>query len=182
MPAPLCDTVEDVQRVIDELYDKAGLSGQGSQSSTFDAQGFMPGDYKWTASTLAQPGWLDCDGVTYNVSQYPSLAKALGATGTTFVVPEVRGRTLVAAGTGPGLTARVLGTPGGSEPSNMPSHNHAGINKSFAGQYSGGAGNYTPIIDGNDPAGSAIPWQTGFAGGGADNMMPFIGARLLIKT
>lgn len=39
-------------------------------------------------------GWLLCDGSTYNKTDYPELATALGAEGDTFAVPDFRGRTM----------------------------------------------------------------------------------------
>ena len=61
------------------------------------------------AGATAPAGWLLCDGVT-STSGYTVLAAMVGAT-----TPDLRGRTLIGAGTGTGLTARALGTIGGSE-------------------------------------------------------------------
>lgn len=53
----------------------------------------------------------------------------LPASGSTFCVPDLRGRAAIGAGTGSGLTARTLGTAGGAEnhqlvTSEIPAHNH----------------------------------------------------------
>lgn len=45
-------------------------------------------------SEFAPAGWLYCDGRSYNSADYPELAAALGATGATFTVPDLRGRFL----------------------------------------------------------------------------------------
>ena len=54
----------------------------------------------------------------------------LPASGTTFCVPDLRGRGPIGAGAGTGLTARALGTTGGAEThtlqtTEIPAHNHA---------------------------------------------------------
>jgi microcystin-dependent protein len=50
------------------------------------------------AKLAAPAGWLFCDGATYDIAQYPDLGAALGTTyggtaGSTFSVPDLRGRT-----------------------------------------------------------------------------------------
>lgn len=47
--------------------------------------------------TTAPKGFLLCDGTTYQTSQYPKLASVLGATGDTFIVPNLVGRFLEGA-------------------------------------------------------------------------------------
>src|SRR5690606_28135610 len=53
--------------------------------------------------------WLECDGSAVSRSTYSSLFAAIGTTWgvgdgeTTFNVPDLRGRTLIGAGTGSGL-------------------------------------------------------------------------------
>ena len=60
-------------------------------------------------------GWLLCDGSSLLRTDYARLFTAIGTTwgsadGTHFNVPDYRGRTLIGAGTGSGLTARTIGT------------------------------------------------------------------------
>lgn len=45
----------------------------------------------------APKGFLLCNGATYPTSQYPKLASVLGATGSTFQVPDLRNRTVMGA-------------------------------------------------------------------------------------
>lgn len=51
----------------------------------------------WVAALAVEP-YLRCDGAVYNVSDYPNVAKALGADmATTFNVPDLRKRFRVPA-------------------------------------------------------------------------------------
>src|SRR5216110_2514157 len=79
-------------------------------------------------------GWAFCDGQLMPISQNTALFSLLGTTyggngKTTFALPDLRGRSPVAAGQGPRLTNVALGEAGGTEnvtllSSNMPMHNH----------------------------------------------------------
>lgn len=67
------------------------------------------------AGTAAPTGFLPCDGSAVSRSTYSALFAALSTTwgagdgSTTFNVPDLRGRAVIGAGTGGGLTARTLG-------------------------------------------------------------------------
>ncbi|MFK8161573.1 MAG: phage tail protein [Lewinella sp.] len=84
---------------------------------------------------FAPRGWAKCDGQLLAISQNQALFSLLGTTyggdgRTTFALPDLRGRTMLHEGTGPGLTTRRLGQRGGSETNTLnvtqlPSHNHA---------------------------------------------------------
>lgn len=80
------------------------------------------------------PGYLPCDGAQYDREAYPELAAVIGIefldTETTFRVPDLRGRTLIGAGEGIGLTVRPANSQGGEETNvlgwaAMPVHNHS---------------------------------------------------------
>jgi microcystin-dependent protein len=63
---------------------------------------------------------LPCDGASYLRSAYPQLFAILGVLwgsvdSAHFNVPDLRGRTLIAAGTGPGLSPRTITDSGGEE-------------------------------------------------------------------
>lgn len=85
-------------------------------------------------ATFALPtGVLLCDGATYLDSDWPLLAAiidpALKPDATHFVTPDLRGRTVVGAGTGTGLTPRATGDSFGEEAhqlttSELASHTH----------------------------------------------------------
>lgn len=79
--------------------------------------------WPWSA---APTGALTFDGATYPSSRYPALAQIVNPGGATFTLPDWRGRTLIGAGTGAGLSNRVLGSTYGSEDlkSHAHSHNH----------------------------------------------------------
>jgi microcystin-dependent protein len=83
-------------------------------------------------------GWAFCNGQILQISQYSALFSLLGTTfggngQTTFGLPDLRGRVIVGAGSGPGLTPVAYGEMGGVESvtlltSNMPMHNHQIVN------------------------------------------------------
>lgn len=86
-------------------------------------------------------GWLQCNGSEVAIAAYPKLSQALGTSWGTltngagvagvthFRLPDLRGRSLIGAGTGPGLTSREIGQTVGAEThvltaAQMPSHTH----------------------------------------------------------
>jgi microcystin-dependent protein len=84
---------------------------------------------------FAPRGWASCDGQLIAINQNTALFSLLGTTyggdgRTTFALPDLRGRTMLSAGNGLGLSDRRLGSQGGSENNTLtvnqlPSHNHA---------------------------------------------------------
>ena len=111
------------------FYTSAGVAKTGE----YLGSEFPIGTITQTAATAAGTGWLFCDGSSLVRATYPELFTAIGVTygstsGTTFTLPDLRGRVPVGAGTGSGLTARVLGVPGGVEttPNVVASHSHTG--------------------------------------------------------
>lgn len=126
---------------------------------------------------------LACDGASYDRVDYPALYAALDDAflldADTFIVPDLRGRTVIGTGTGSGLSARSMGDSAGAEritlsTDEIPSHSHG---ESIA---------VPTLINGGleAPASSATPGSgtTGSAGGGAshDNMMPYFALRYAI--
>lgn len=79
-------------------------------------------------------GWAFCDGQLIAISQNSALFSILGTTyggdgRTTFGLPDLRGRTPIQQGSGPGLSTYRLGQKGGSEnvtltANQTPSHTH----------------------------------------------------------
>ena len=79
-------------------------------------------------------GVLPCDGSTYARADYPVLYSRLRSEfiidGDNFKTPDIRGRVVVGAGAGVGLTARSFGDAGGEEAhqltiGELPAHDHS---------------------------------------------------------
>ncbi|WP_034062638.1 phage tail protein [Lacinutrix jangbogonensis] len=93
------------------------------------------GQISMFGGNFAPRAWALCDGQLLSISQYSALFSILGTTyggdgRTTFALPDLRGRTPIHAGTGPGLSNRRIGQRGGTESNilnvtQMPSHSHA---------------------------------------------------------
>jgi len=92
------------------------------------------GTVSFFAGNFAPRGWAFCDGQLLPIAQNTALFSILGTTyggdgRTTFGIPDMRGRSWVHDGQGPGLTPVRLGERGGSETvilvtANMPAHTH----------------------------------------------------------
>ena len=86
--------------------------------------------------SFAPRGWMPCDGRQIPISQYTAVFSLLGTTyggngQTTFALPNLGGSALVSQGSGPGLSAYVLGEVTGTPTvtllsTQMPAHTHAG--------------------------------------------------------
>lgn len=83
---------------------------------------------------FAPRNWAFCQGQLMAISSNQALFSLLGTTyggdgRTTFALPDLRGRTPLSAGTGPGLSTRKLGQRGGTQTETLtinqiPSHTH----------------------------------------------------------
>lgn len=81
-------------------------------------------------------GYAQCDGQLLPISQNSALFSILGTTyggdgQTTFGLPDLRGRSAIHVGQGPGLSLYTLGEQGGQETetlnaNQMPAHSHSG--------------------------------------------------------
>lgn len=86
------------------------------------------------AGNFAPRSWALCQGQLLPINQNQALFSILGTTfggdgRTTFGLPDMRGRTAIHAGNGPGLTNRRLGSKGGAETetlntTHLPDHHH----------------------------------------------------------
>lgn len=85
------------------------------------------------AGAQAPDGWLFCDGAAIpQDAKFNELRNVLERS----VTPDLRGRTLIGAGQGPGLSARPLGQQGGEENhkltiAEMPAHKHYGFGEAY---------------------------------------------------
>lgn len=92
------------------------------------------GEIRMFAGNYAPQGWALCNGALQSISGNEALFTLIGTTyggdgQSTFALPDMRGRLPLHQGTGPGLTARVMGQAFGSEEvtltaTQMPSHAH----------------------------------------------------------
>lgn len=92
------------------------------------------GEIKAFGGNFAPRGWAFCDGQLLAISQNEALFSILGTTyggdgRTTFSLPDLRGRSIVHKGNGPGLPSINLGQKGGQTQvtlniNQIPSHNH----------------------------------------------------------
>jgi len=109
-------------------------------------------------------GWLPADGRSLQISQYSLLFAVIGTTyggdgQTTFALPDLRGRTAIGSGSGPGLTPQVLGSLTGTESvtltaAQLPVHAHT-----------------LPASGATDPAGGGQPYS---------NMQPSLALNYMI--
>lgn len=86
------------------------------------------------AGNFAPKNWAFCQGQIINIASNTALFSILGTTyggngTTTFGLPDLRGRAIVGAGTGPSLSPYTLGQSGGAESvalnsTTMPAHIH----------------------------------------------------------
>lgn len=112
------------------------------------------GTIMWPATTVPAL-WLDCDGSAISRTTYADLFAVIGTTwgvgdgSTTFNLPDLRGRSIIGAGTGSGLTARTLAATGGAEThalssAELAAHTHDLANHTHTGpSHTHDLGNHT---------------------------------------
>ena len=94
----------------------------------------MIGEIRMFGGNFAPRNWAYCNGQLLSINQNQALFSILGTTyggdgRTTFGLPDLRGRTAIGQGQGPGLTNRPLGQRLGTTTNtltfnNLPSHTH----------------------------------------------------------
>lgn len=92
---------------------------------------------------FAPVGWVLCNGQLLPIAEYEVLYTLIGTTyggngQTTFAVPDLRGRSPLGQGTGPGLPPAVIGQAGGSEnvtltTAQVAAHSHTLLASSSSG-------------------------------------------------
>jgi microcystin-dependent protein len=148
--------------------------------------------------TFCPRGWANADGQLLPIAQNTALFSLYGTTyggdgRTTFALPDLRGRTAIHTGNGPGLTSRQQGSRGGSETNTltinqMPPHNHS------LNALSSGGNNPSPTglllaNDGSDRIYAAGTPDTALAGNAigtsgsgqpVNNMQPYLTIRYCV--
>lgn len=207
--------LDDVQRNIIEVIKAAGTGlFEGNATDLYRAinqlitiaipnQSIATGTILMFGGAAAPGGWLLCNGAAVSRTGYAGLFTAIGTTygsgdgGTTFNLPDMRGRAAIGAGQGPGLTNRALGVPGGEEShlltiAEMPLHGHparwSSASQSSQSTQGSGAAPLTTASPANYPSFTGQPSNTvgqqigGEGGGGAHNTMPpFLPVNHIIK-
>ncbi len=110
-----------------------GLIALGSPAPASASEPFI-GQIQMVGFGFPPRGWANCDGqllpITQNTALFSLLGTTFGGDGrTTFGLPDLRGRTAVHPGTGPGLSTIRWGQKGGNEATtlladHMPNHTH----------------------------------------------------------
>ncbi len=117
------------------------------------------GQIEMFAGNFAPVGWMFCEGQLLPISEYSPLFTLIGTTYggdgvQTFALPDLRGRVIVSAGQGPGLSNYIIGETGGAEavtltPDQLPPHSHA----LFADSLSGSSDTPTGLLPADAPDG-----------------------------
>lgn len=128
------------------------------------------------ATALPPPNVLPCDGSEYLREDFPELYAVLDdifiVDDDHFRVPDLRGRTVIAAGDGTGLSSHSVGATGGEEAhqldtSEMPSHSHTDTGHSHT--YSPPGITIAVVAPGEAPV-AAINLLPGFTGSASANL------------
>lgn len=164
------------------------------------AESFL-GEIRIFAFNFPPKGWATCDGQILSIAQNTALFSLLGTfyggNGVnTFALPDLRGRTPVHMGQGPGLSPYVLGEKGGAESvtllqSELPSHTHPAAGNSGPGNSlvptgcvwaadAGGSAQYATT----EPDVTLSGYAVGVTGGNQphENRPPFLTLNLCIAT
>ena len=146
---------------------------------------------------FAPRGWALCDGQLLSIANFQALYSLLGTTyggdgRTTFGLPDLRSRSIVGVGNGPGLDVITWGEKAGNYQetltvNNMPQHNHNVLISTAAGEESNPQNNVISNHAGafNEDATAGATLNTGTlseVGGGASFNIrnPFLGMYVCI--
>lgn len=152
------------------------------------------------AFSFAPKGWALCNGQILPIAQNQALFSLLGTTfggdgRTTFALPDLRGRTPIHWGTGPGLSSIALGESSGSETvtllsNQLPMHNHIAIATNTPADQPSPSGNLWAVesqsatfpYSDQSPSGTMAPTALANAGGNQphNNMQPYLTVSFII--
>ena len=147
------------------------------------------------AGNFAPRGWALCEGQILPINQNQALFSIFGTTyggdgRTSFALPDLRGRSPMSQGHGPGLSDYSLGQKGGSETNTitvqqMPSHNHTvgvPVNTSESGEPTGVLGNGAIYAE-DATTGANYPGATSTHSGSGlsvNNVQPFLALNYIV--
>ena len=159
------------------------------------------GELMLTGYNFCPQGWAAANGQLLPISQNTALFSLLGTYfggngQTTFALPDLRGRTPIGVGQGPGLSDRQLGEQGGAETvtlttNEMPAHTHAAYGSTLAGNTPNPAAALparkfrTLLYRGGSPANTTLAADAiGVTGNGQphENMAPFTAFTICISN
>jgi len=117
------NTISFQQPVLDNMQPSLALNYICALQGLFPTRNWSQptiGQVSLFAGNFAPRGWALCNGQLLPISQNTALFSILGTTyggdgRTTFALPDLRGRVVMGAGWGPGLSNRVLGQRLGKE-------------------------------------------------------------------
>jgi microcystin-dependent protein len=197
LPYPESTDTADVPRDVKALADRIeALTAWIRQADFAPGAGVhWPGDLKFSAVTVSPVAdWLKCDGTSYPRATYPELFTALGGaaspwglpSGTHFNVPDLRGRSPMGAGQGPGLNIRNIGQLTGEElhvltAGEMAPHSHQYDKTTVSGSGSGQAGSNLFVMTGTAINPTATV-QSGAPAQGHNTVHPVAVVNVFIKT
>ena len=160
------------------------------------------GEIRIFGGNFAPLGWAECNGQLLSLSQNTALFSLLGTAyggdgKSTFGLPNMQGCAPMQPGQGPGLTQRELGETGGEQyvtllQSQMPSHTHAALPGTSAGEASPSNAYWGATLKGHStPMYAASATRTNVqmngqalvpAGGGLphNNLPPYLGLIFII--
>ena len=157
------------------------------------------GEIRLFAGNYAPAGWAFCNGQLMPISENDALFVVLGTRyggdgQETFALPDLRGRVPVHQGTGPGLSAAVMGESAGVEDvtltmQQIPNHSHALVATGSAATDVGPVGSVhaTTAVKRTYTAGgtpTTLALQSISPAGGSQphpNMQPFLGLNYIIS-
>lgn len=150
------------------------------------------GEIRLFPYNFAPRGWAFCSGQLLSIAQSTALFSLLGTTyggngQTTFGLPDLRGRSALSSGTGPGLQTYDLGEVAGVETvtlitTQMPQHNHSVLASSTDSSAKNPSGNIpggtaSPVYAAANTANNVMaPNMIGIAGGSQphENRSPYL--------
>lgn len=155
------------------------------------------GEIRAVGFSFAPTGWAFCDGQLLPINQNMALFAILGTTYggdgvTNFALPDLRDRSPIHQGQGPGLTNRSLGASGGQATvtltaAELPAHSHQVSAANAAGTSADPAervwaATSCPTYSTDPPDTTMSPSAISVTGGGSphNNRQPFLGLNFII--